>query len=264
MPRGAGSLPASRSPRLDREALLGTRLLLTSTRAIMGCYGNRQALRGKVCARAGWLGLLAQDRRGWQRGACGSDRGVMDFFGIGAMELLLILVLALVVVGPRRLPEVARKLAKMLRDMRRMWTEVSTDFARELNIEGAPEDLRTITDTVSALRQAGSPAKLLEEIVPKDVVATLESRPPSPAQLLAGDAPGAKPKPAPAGAIQAATGQAAPAAPAEATVQPQPVTAAAQTGSADLAQAGGQASEPAGAEASAPAITPESEDPHGA
>ena len=38
------------------------------------------------------------------------------FSNIGITELVVILLLALIVVGPERLPEMGRKLAKMLRD----------------------------------------------------------------------------------------------------------------------------------------------------
>lgn len=198
----------------------------------------------------------------------------MDFFGIGAMELLLILVLALVVVGPRRLPEVARKLAKMLRDMRRMWTEVSTDFAKELNIEAASEDFRTIADTVGTLRQAGSPAKLLQDIVPKDVATTLEGRPPSPAELLAGTAPAARAKPAPSVANQTGSGEAATATPGKPIVQRPPAVADAQADSAEAVEAADQpvasaervaaVSSAASADDAAPLAMPESEGSDGA
>ena len=39
----------------------------------------------------------------------------MDIFGIGPMELLVILILALIVLGPRQLPEAGRKLGKLIR-----------------------------------------------------------------------------------------------------------------------------------------------------
>ncbi|MHB0878455.1 MAG: twin-arginine translocase TatA/TatE family subunit [Anaerolineae bacterium] len=42
----------------------------------------------------------------------------MTLFGIGPGEMLLVLVIALVVVGPRRLPEMARRAGKALRDLR--------------------------------------------------------------------------------------------------------------------------------------------------
>lgn len=42
-------------------------------------------------------------------------------FGIGLPELIIIMIVALVVVGPERLPEMGRKLGKTVNDLRRMY-----------------------------------------------------------------------------------------------------------------------------------------------
>jgi sec-independent protein translocase protein TatA len=59
----------------------------------------------------------------------------MNFFGIGVPELMLILVIALIVFGPQRLPEVGRSIGKAVRDFRQMsagftseWEELSKEF----------------------------------------------------------------------------------------------------------------------------------------
>ena len=54
-------------------------------------------------------------------------------FGIGSTELLVILVVALIVLGPKSLASVSRSLGKAMGDFRR----VSTDFQRTLNAESA-------------------------------------------------------------------------------------------------------------------------------
>lgn len=59
-------------------------------------------------------------------------------FGIGSTELLLILVVALIVLGPKSLAKVSRSLGKAMGEFRR----VSTDFQRTLNMEAAEEELR--------------------------------------------------------------------------------------------------------------------------
>lgn len=52
----------------------------------------------------------------------------MDFFGVGLPELLVILVIILIVVGPARLPEVAARLARFLRTLRQYSARVTRDF----------------------------------------------------------------------------------------------------------------------------------------
>ena len=59
-------------------------------------------------------------------------------FGIGSTELLVILVVALIVLGPKSLANVSRTLGKAVGEFRR----VSTDFQRILNAEAADDDLR--------------------------------------------------------------------------------------------------------------------------
>jgi Tat protein translocase TatB subunit len=49
-------------------------------------------------------------------------------FGIGMPELLLILVLALIVLGPKKLPELARTLGKGMAEFRRATDELKDEF----------------------------------------------------------------------------------------------------------------------------------------
>jgi Tat protein translocase TatB subunit len=49
-------------------------------------------------------------------------------FGIGMTEMIVILVIALVVLGPKRLPEMARTLGKSLAELRRASTELRREF----------------------------------------------------------------------------------------------------------------------------------------
>ena len=54
----------------------------------------------------------------------------MNFIGIGYGEILVILVAALIIFGPQRLPEVAGQAARWLRDARKMMTDLSGEFER--------------------------------------------------------------------------------------------------------------------------------------
>ena len=57
----------------------------------------------------------------------------MAMFGIGAPELVVILVIALIVFGPGKLPEIGSALGKGVRDFRKAF-------------EGADEDLKKIDE----------------------------------------------------------------------------------------------------------------------
>jgi TatA/E family protein of Tat protein translocase len=56
-------------------------------------------------------------------------------FGIGPQELLVILIVGLLVLGPKRLPEIARSLGKGLAEFRR----ASSDLRQSLALEDEPK-----------------------------------------------------------------------------------------------------------------------------
>lgn len=56
-------------------------------------------------------------------------------FDIGFSELLLIGIVTLIVVGPERLPKVARTLGLLFGRVQRYVSEVKTDISRELKLE---------------------------------------------------------------------------------------------------------------------------------
>lgn len=73
-------------------------------------------------------------------------------FGIGMPELILILALALIVLGPKRLPEIARALGKGMGEFRRATDKLKEEF-RQVEDE--------IEDTTGSLEFGDDPS--LEE-----------------------------------------------------------------------------------------------------
>ena len=57
---------------------------------------------------------------------------------IGGPEMLIILVVALIVFGPRRLPELGRSLGRGLSELRRASTDLRDTLEREIRIEETP------------------------------------------------------------------------------------------------------------------------------
>ena len=77
-------------------------------------------------------------------------------FDIGFSELLVIALVALVVLGPERLPKAARFAGLWVRRARAQWYSVKSELEREL----AAEDLkRSLHETQAALRNAGEDAQ---------------------------------------------------------------------------------------------------------
>lgn len=59
----------------------------------------------------------------------------MDIIGIGIWEVLVILLVLMIVVGPRRLPEITRKLGQLTRHFKTMTNEMSRNIQAELSDE---------------------------------------------------------------------------------------------------------------------------------
>ncbi len=57
----------------------------------------------------------------------------MDVLGIGMPEIILVLLVAVIVVGPKRLPEFAAQLARVVRQMRGFATDVTSQMRNELD-----------------------------------------------------------------------------------------------------------------------------------
>jgi len=75
-------------------------------------------------------------------------------FGIGGWEMLLIAVVALLVFGPKRLPELARNLGKGLAEFRR----ASSELRRSIDLEMDPRTLSAPRPESQPPAQAGAPA----------------------------------------------------------------------------------------------------------
>jgi len=55
----------------------------------------------------------------------------MNVFGVGPMEMLLVAVIAIVVVGPERLPQAAVQIARAIKFLRGYATEATSDLRQE-------------------------------------------------------------------------------------------------------------------------------------
>ncbi len=67
---------------------------------------------------------------------------------IGVQEMVAIFLVALVLFGPKKLPELGRTIGKALTEFRRASTELKSSFEREMQtLERENDSLKTITQS---------------------------------------------------------------------------------------------------------------------
>jgi len=91
-------------------------------------------------------------------------------FGIGLPELIIILVIALIVIGPNKLPDVARALGKGMAEFRKATQEIKESLDLD---EGIREIKNELVDSISNLDKPLDVEKIAE---PKDTEKVAESR----------------------------------------------------------------------------------------
>lgn len=112
-------------------------------------------------------------------------------FDIGFSELLLIAVVALVVLGPERLPKAARFAGLWVRRARNQWDSVKQELERELHADEIKRQFReaqqSVQDTEAQLRASGEAARRQAEELQRDVARTDAASAEEP--LMTGPAP---------------------------------------------------------------------------
>jgi sec-independent protein translocase protein TatB len=104
-------------------------------------------------------------------------------FNVGPLELMVLAVVGLIVLGPDRLPGLARDAARMLRTLRDMATGARTQLRDELGPEFADVDLRTLNPRTAISRAIlGDDAAKLAAFNPRAAMQdALFGDPPAPA-----------------------------------------------------------------------------------
>jgi len=104
----------------------------------------------------------------------------MDFLGMGWLEILVIAIVGLLVLGPERLPEYARKASRIVRQIRKITSGVTKEINKALEIDewddgnDIKKELREISksleeDAALLKRSLSGEATAIEETVNKGV-----------------------------------------------------------------------------------------------
>jgi len=75
-------------------------------------------------------------------------------FDIGFSEILLIAVVALVVIGPERLPGVARNVGRFIGRLQRYVHDIKSDFNREVELEEIRRLQHEMENTVQSMQES--------------------------------------------------------------------------------------------------------------
>ncbi|MBB5886262.1 twin-arginine translocase subunit TatB [Xanthomonas sp. LMG 8992] len=172
-------------------------------------------------------------------------------FDIGFSELLVIAVVALVVLGPERLPKAARFAGLWVRRARAQWDSVKQELERELEAE---ELKRSLHDVQSSLRQAETQFRDGSEELQRQTEALRREIDPNP-PVPPPDSATATMPPATVATIDASTAHAPD------TATPLPPSTAPAASVLPAAARGAAAPHPAPAAATAPTGQPPSIDP---
>jgi len=114
----------------------------------------------------------------------------MDFFGIGFGEIVLILIVALMIFGPGKLPEIARTIGRFSRNLKKMSSDFTTAMTKEIDMEEEQRNLKKMaadvrTDITTGLSLGDEPRSHLD--LNKTKPQTLPSSPAPPqSNALAG------------------------------------------------------------------------------
>jgi sec-independent protein translocase protein TatB len=75
-------------------------------------------------------------------------------FDIGFSELVVIAIVALIVIGPERLPKVARTLGHLLGRMQRYVNDVKADISREMELDELKKLQSSMEETARSFQQS--------------------------------------------------------------------------------------------------------------
>ena len=94
-------------------------------------------------------------------------------FDVGLSELMVIAIVALVVIGPERLPKVARTAGLLLGRLQRYVSDVKSDINREIQLDELKKLQQQVTDQVTSLEASVTHEMREVESSVSDVVAPL-------------------------------------------------------------------------------------------
>lgn len=99
-------------------------------------------------------------------------------FGVGMTEILVILVIALVILGPKKLPDIAKALGKGYGEFRRAFEEMKRTIDVDIKTEVEKDNLLKIRDFPEESEEKKPEPPLVPEAPPSDAGTPEDEAPP--------------------------------------------------------------------------------------
>lgn len=122
----------------------------------------------------------------------------MSFFGIGPLEILVILAVALVIFGPGKLPEIAQTVGRGVREFRAATNDLTGEFQRTLNeVTSLTDDVQQTAvnvqqsahSAINGIQSAANGIRLDQANIPVTTQAAAVPPPPPPSFYVPGASP---------------------------------------------------------------------------
>ena len=104
-------------------------------------------------------------------------------FDVGFSEIVVIAVVALIVIGPERLPKVARTLGHLFGRMQRYVNDVKSDISREMELDELRKLQASVQDAAHAIEQSVSKEVSATESQLNSIAASAQEAVQPPAEL---------------------------------------------------------------------------------
>ncbi len=72
---------------------------------------------------------------------------------IGSTEFLFIVIIAIIVLGPEKLPEALKTTGKFIGKIKRIWKDATADIRREIELEEMKEEMKKYKEELEKLQR---------------------------------------------------------------------------------------------------------------
>jgi len=105
----------------------------------------------------------------------------VDFLGLGPLEILLVLILGFLFIGPDKLPGIAAKAGELYRKFRKATFDLTKSITEEVSAEAKSISKEVSAETKSLSKEISAETKSIAQEVTADIKPTEPEKIPQPA-----------------------------------------------------------------------------------